>query len=134
MPTPNSHDLTERWLAENASFAPATASAKDYDSNGNAIETANEILCTLVYELPETAWPLLLKILKKASSDAAYALLAAGALEDLLARHGQAFIERIETEARRDPKFRMLLGGVWQNTMPEDIWLRVQKARGNIIW
>jgi hypothetical protein len=55
--------------------------------------------------------------------------LAAGPLDDLLAAHGSALIERIETEARRNPAFNLLLGGVWQNTMSPDVWGRIQAAR-----
>jgi hypothetical protein len=35
-------------------------------------------------------------------------------------------IERVETEARSNPLFAKLLGGVWQNEMPDHIWRRVQ--------
>jgi hypothetical protein len=63
-------------------------------------------------------------------SDRAFAVLAAGPLEDLLAYHGSEFIDRVETEARRNPRFRDLLGGVWRNTITDDIWARVEKIRG----
>ena len=53
-------------------------------------------------------------------------MLSAGPLEDLLAYHGHLIIDRVEAEARRKPLFAKLLGGVWQNIMPDDIWTRVQ--------
>jgi hypothetical protein len=53
-------------------------------------------------------------------------------LEDLLAVYGPQFIERVELEAERNARFNHLLGGVWQNEMPQEIWARVQKARKQV--
>lgn len=55
--------------------------------------------------------------------------LAAGALEDLLSEHGDELIETVEAEARRNPQFNLLLGGVWQGGMSPEIWCRIQAAR-----
>lgn len=55
--------------------------------------------------------------------------LAAGPLEELLSRHGAELIEEIEVEARRSPEFNLLLGGVWKNSMSEEVWRRVCAAR-----
>jgi hypothetical protein len=55
---------------------------------------------------------------------------AAGPLEDLLAKHGAAFIDAVELEARGDRRFFWTLGCVWQNSMTDEIWMRVQKAAG----
>ena len=73
-----------------------------------------------------TAWQFILATLARDSSDKILGMLAAGPLEDLLARHGRTVIARVETEARRQPLFAKLLGAVWQNAMPDDIWARVQ--------
>jgi hypothetical protein len=42
------------------------------------------------------------------------------------------FIERVEELARQDPNFNSLLGGVWQNTMTDEVWKRVQAARKEV--
>jgi hypothetical protein len=55
-------------------------------------------------------------------------VLSAGPLEDLLAKHGPAYIDRIKSMARSNSEFARLLGGVWQNRMPQDIWERVHKV------
>ena len=52
--------------------------------------------------------------------------LSAGPLEDLLVYHGHEVIDRVESEARSNPKFASLLGGVWKNAMADDIWRRIQ--------
>jgi hypothetical protein len=78
---------------------------------------------------PEAAWPLILELLEHALPDNAFGALAAGPLEDLIEYQGPTFIERIELEARRNPKFRSLLGGVWESSTPQ-VWERVEKVRG----
>jgi hypothetical protein len=65
--------------------------------------------------------------------DRVVAVLAAGPLEDLLAKRGTEFIDRVEELARKDPKFNDLLGGVWRNTMSDEVWQRVQSIR-NHVW
>jgi hypothetical protein len=78
---------------------------------------------------PDDCWVAILEILSRNPPREVIGILAAGALEDLIRSHGPAFIERIETESRRNKDFRHLLGGIWQCTTPE-IWARIQKVRG----
>jgi hypothetical protein len=49
-------------------------------------------------------------------------------LEDLLAIHGDKFIDRIEAEAQVDPSSAKLLVGVWKRQMSDEFWGRVQAA------
>jgi len=57
-------------------------------------------------------------------------MLAAGPLDDLIADHGDAAIERIEREARHSARFRFALTGVWpQDNGKTPIWARVEAAR-----
>jgi len=102
-----------------------------YEENYWAAEVAME-LCWM--GPVESLWILILAVLAKDTSDEVLQLLSAGPLEDLLAKHGNAFIERIELEARQNPQFRDLLGGVWQNSMTDDIWQRVEAARLHKKW
>ena len=55
--------------------------------------------------------------------------LSAGPLEELLALHGNDFIERVESLSGADSAFKLLLGNLWHNTMSEDVWRRVCKCR-----
>jgi hypothetical protein len=59
-------------------------------------------------------------------SQAIKQVLSAGPIEDLLAKHGETFINRVEAETRKDPLFAKVLGGVWQNSMGDAVWKRVQ--------
>jgi hypothetical protein len=115
-------ELIEGWLAYQA--AP-----------NKAVEDEYWWACSAVFKLtahyPEWAWRFILATLDslvRNPNDDAFAVLAAGALEDLLAIHGSIVIDRVETEARQSPDFRRLLGGVWQNRMSDDSWQRVTKA------
>ncbi|WP_158884361.1 DUF6869 domain-containing protein [Rhodanobacter sp. L36] len=58
------------------------------------------------------------------------AVLAAGPLEDLLVANGHIVIDRVEVLARRDPAFRLLLNGIWDNTIKPDVLSRLAKYRG----
>ena len=78
----------------------------------------------------EDCWATILEILSRNPPESIIGILAAGPLEDLIDAAGPEFIERIELQARRDPAFRHLLGGVWASSTP-DIWARVEAARGS---
>jgi hypothetical protein len=80
----------------------------------------------LMQEEPEQIWRLILEVLRRNSSDNIQEVLSAGPLEDLLAKYGSVVIERVEAEAKSNPKFAQLLGGVWKSSMTDDIWARVQ--------
>ena len=74
-------------------------------------------------------WAFILAVLAKEPPVEVVQILAAGPLEDLLASSGPQVIERVEIEARRSPHFRHLLGGVWRNQCPPEVWARVERAR-----
>jgi len=80
----------------------------------------------------EHLWRFITAAYKRDLSDRVVSTLAAGPLEDLLAKQGPEFIERVEDLARREPRFNYLLGGVWRNTMTDEIWQRVQNARHEV--
>lgn len=77
-------------------------------------------------EDPELAWEAIIQAIDQPRMKPYLGHLAAGPLEDLLDLHGPAFIERIEQCARSNATFATLLGGVWQSSMHESIWKRVQ--------
>jgi hypothetical protein len=81
---------------------------------------------------PEAAWEAILEILKSELTEDQEAMLAAGAMEDLMVYHGPVFIDRIEQEAKANTRFNHLLGGVWRRGMPKEIWDRIEKARKEV--
>src|SRR4051812_24552741 len=82
---------------------------------------------------PEALWEAIVELSRMDLTQEQIAVLAAGPVEDLLTRHGPAYIDRVETEARQRSKFRYLLGGVWGwSSMKKDVWERVARARGEV--
>jgi len=93
-----------------------------------------EAVDDLVRYRPDAAWLFVLEVLKADDSITIMENLSAGPLEDLLAQHGAKLIDRVEAEARANPKMAHLLGGVWKNSMSEEIWQPVQVARDRRGW
>jgi hypothetical protein len=91
---------------------------------------AHYLLSDICEKHPTLAWNLILEILRRPISEFATSVLAAGPMEDLLACHGSAVIEKVEQQARTNPAFRHLLGGVWRSRIGEAIWKRVEAVRG----
>lgn len=79
-----------------------------------------------------TAWNLILRTIEKNSSEKSLSMLAAGPVEDFIKFHGCNFIELIEEEAKKNSKFRWLLGGVWKGETNNEIWHRIEQIRGDV--
>lgn len=92
--------------------------------------SAYEAFSTLVGEDPESAWRAVLFVVERTDNEFVLENLAAGPLETLIGRYGDKFVDRIESRAAVDEKFRWLLGGVWEGTMSPAIWERIQRAAG----
>lgn len=76
--------------------------------------------------LPRKAWRVILLIWSMDQSIETMQNLSAGEIEELLSRNGPEMISFVEAEARRDPSFSKLLGGVWKNRMTDEVWSRLQ--------
>ena len=83
---------------------------------------------------PEDAWAVVLALVVEADEDS-LGYVGAGPLEDFVRRVGTAFIDQIEAESRRDPKFHRCLGRVWlsHGDLPPAILSRVVTASGHAI-
>ncbi|MGE3282468.1 MAG: DUF6869 domain-containing protein [Alphaproteobacteria bacterium] len=90
---------------------------------------SHERLRDLVDEEPEAAWDVI-QAIRREGSDAVLSNLAAGPFEDLLVAHGDRFIDRIEDLAERDAQFRKLLGAIWRNSIPAELWKRIKAVAG----
>jgi hypothetical protein len=97
-------------------------------------EWASSKVIDLALEQPEELWDFILEVLKRDPPDDVIEVLAAGPLEDYIAKLGELVIERVEQQAAVDPKFRNLLGGVWRNSMSDDVWRRVQACWDRSGW
>ena len=119
-------ETADAWIR----MTKAGSGSQTYEDNFWAFET----LYDLVSGDPQEGWLTILQILRLDQSPSIMENLSAGPLEDLLAMHGPAFIDRVEAEAARDPTFAKLLGGVWQSSMTNEVWARVQAARDRRGW
>ena len=73
------------------------------------------------------AWELV-KQLIDAADDELLGDVAAGPLEDFLGARSEVWIEVVERDARRDPRLREALRGVWQFRMSNETYARVRRA------
>jgi hypothetical protein len=118
MPPRDDTHLRDAWIA----FHQAADGTPEHEAMFWAWERVGD-LCS---KEPEEAFAFILVVLAHGRSDRILANFAAGPLEDLLAQHAHRMIERVEEEARSNPQFAHLLGGVWQNAIPDDVWRRIQ--------
>jgi hypothetical protein len=119
-PSPELDELADAWIA----LQKAPKQERD------TLFWAFEKLDALIDHDPETAWRVIDLIWRRDQSDFMLAHLAAGPVEDLLVRHGPAFIERVYETARKEPVFRKLLGAVWRNSIAEPVWQRLKEIAG----
>ncbi len=100
--------------------------AENNSDRSNALLWASDRMDYLVTYVPQKAWRVILLIWSMDQSIKTMQILSAGALEDLLAKHGNEMIGLVEAEAKRNPSFAKLLGGVWKNSMSDEVWARLQ--------
>ena len=63
---------------------------------------------------PENQWQFIVATVAQAQSDAELGHIAAGPVEQLLGKHGETLIDRVEQYAATDPKFARMLTGAWR--------------------
>jgi hypothetical protein len=111
------NQLAKAWIA----FQTTPRSSPEY----NALFWSFERTYDLVRENPAEAWKLILTIWSRDQSLPTRQGLCAGPIGELLCYHGEYIIPHIERQAKADPSFARLLGGLWQNTMSDAIWNRL---------
>ena len=96
---------------------------------------ALDCMDTIVGEMPELGFKLIVFALAYFKKRDEVGFLAAGPLENLVCFHGERMIDEIEREAANNERFRLLLSGIWAETdVKPDIWRRVQDAVGEGPW
>lgn len=104
--------LAQAWLTSEETFA------------------ATDDVRELLEQDGDEAWYVLSELVRRASVDALGAI-GAGPLEDWLGNHGETIIDRVEEAAAGDQRWRIAVSAVWQGKMTDDLWARVQQARGD---
>ena len=79
---------------------------------------------------PEPVWDVVVWVVENTRSPWSITMIAAGEVETLLGFHGERFIDWIEDQARRSPRWRYMLTGVWPlGNEHTEVWARVVQAR-----
>ena len=86
------------------------------------------------WDAPGELWQFINAVHAMDQSDRIMVMLAAGPIESLLATHGDDYIVLVEEKARSDKQFAKVLGGVWQNSMSDENWLRLQSVWDRTGW
>lgn len=81
---------------------------------------------------PEQQWAFVVAAVSLATTDEQLGHIAAGPVECLLSRHGDACIGLFEQQASADRKFARMLTGVWQHLMSDKVWKRVQQLQAEV--
>jgi hypothetical protein len=112
------NQLAKAWIA----LQTTPRNSPEY----NSLFWSFERTYNLVREDPSEAWKLILTIWSFDQSLPTRKGLCAGPIGELLCFHGEYIIPYVERQAKVDPSFARLLGGLWQNTMSDAIWNRLQ--------
>ena len=120
MDFPDDQALATTWIA----YSDLLWSQGPADRSSAAAWAAVD---AIVSENPQRACTIILTILATDRSDATFAHLAAGPLENLLAEHGPVVIDWVEDTAVQNSSFRHLLGGVWPRRISPDVWARLER-------
>lgn len=89
-----------------------------------------EELDKLISSNTSNAIDVIVSIVVNNDDDMILSNVAAGPMEDLLRGATLEDIAKIERLSIEIPKFKRMLGGVWKNSIPDDIWLRIVKIAG----
>lgn len=115
-------EIAQIWIDQNG------CAEKDRDQNWSALRDYES---ELREEDPEHALAIILAVLARETNPRMLSYLAAGPLEDLITMDT---IDMIEAEARRNETFRMLLGGVWYSSAPDELKARLDAIIQGAHW
>ena len=95
-----------------------------------AYDNLTNIELNLSLAAPDSVLAMIVSITHQMSDGRHDPLLAAGLCEEFIFRYGETYIDVIEELAKLSPRFRHVLGGVWRPHVPDDVWSRIEIARG----
>ena len=107
MKTDNPKQIAQAWIV--------------YQRNWWAYEKAN----TLCWRHPVKAWALLQQLLELADTKDLILDVGAGPLEDFIRHHAPSYIQRIESLAANNIRFRKALRNVWIPASNDDVSRRL---------
>ncbi len=93
----------------------------------NTDHLAYNTLQSAIWWYPELAWKLILQLVERAASEDMLADVGLWALEEFVAKHGDAFIDRVEEQVRKSPNFRAATKSIWFSSEERHLEERIRK-------
>lgn len=84
----------------------------------------------LADQAPDELWQLILRILELDSSEKIINAVGAGPLEDLMAKHGESFIVKVEEQASKSEVFKQTMRSVWLDSDDTRVYARFFEIAG----
>lgn len=116
----DSQKIAEAWLAMHLSKENSPVYLENF--------WGYEALSDLCDQSPDVCIEVIGRILALNDEDFIVSNLAAGPLEDLLVKHGDDVVEKIVSLAKSHSIWKKLLGGVWQNDINDQVWLKIKSV------
>jgi hypothetical protein len=124
--------MTDKAILIQTVAAYVLTDAKEGTPDWDRRLAAHEAVRTWIDSDPEQAWRFIEAAYQSEMTDEELAVVAAGAVEDFLAAHGEQYFVRLETAVRRDARARFMVAGVWQGGMSDPLWGRFLAMRQHL--
>lgn len=121
---PSVKTISSEWIRRYEIIEKFGDRAPEADATFSAFQAFHE----LARNEPQRALDAIVWTMESTQNEFVLENLAAGPLEVLLSKHGPTVIEQVEAQAKLSDKFKWLLDGVWLESIPTAIALRVERA------
>jgi hypothetical protein len=78
---------------------------------------------------PDRALATIFAIMQLTDNRKIYGSLGAGPLEDFLGKHGEAYLDVIQSLALEHRPLREVLDDVWEGSMPKRVWHKIEMLK-----
>ena len=89
----------------------------------------DERLYSILHSEPDRALSVIFAAIQLTDDEQILGGLAAGPLEDFLGVHGEAYLDTVHTLALEHRRLREVLDGVWQGSMPNHVWHKIETLK-----
>ncbi|MEM8945414.1 MAG: DUF6869 domain-containing protein [Planctomycetota bacterium] len=129
LPSKDWDGFAKAWIAEISGVEPPALPELPQIFPDDPITSASEFVVPMNFTASaESQWRFI-EVVFRHGNDETMGHLAAGPVEHLLSKHGDEYIERIETLAQSDPGFASMLSTCRKHLMSEAVWQRLCRAR-----
>ena len=105
-------------------LAATWAAAQEVEGERSEAQNAPIFAVHALLGDPEKLWQFILAAEPICTSESAFGMLGTGPLEDLIQEYGVAFLDRIEYQAKQNPRFAKLFAHVWVPAGQDPVTLR----------